>query len=58
MKKLKPLLIIMAIIGVIVIIFLNLAEQKGMVTLKKGNFEGKPLPIELHHTKIVSVGWL
>ncbi len=25
------------------------SRAKGMVTLKKGNFDGKPLPIELHH---------
>ncbi|NPA61071.1 MAG: hypothetical protein GXO06_02150 [Epsilonproteobacteria bacterium] len=49
MKKLKPIIVIIVIIGVIITIFLNLAEQKGMVTLKKGNFDGKPLPIELHH---------
>ncbi len=49
MKKLGPIIVIIVIIGVIISIFLNLAEQKGMVTLKKGNFDGKPLPIELHH---------
>jgi len=30
MKKLKPIIVIIVIIGVIITIFLNLAEQKGM----------------------------
>jgi len=49
MKALKPIVLTLLIIGIIVAIFLKLAENKGMVTLKKGNFDAKPLPIKLHH---------
>jgi len=49
MKNIKPIAIIVVIIGGIVAIFLNLAQKEGMVTIKKGNFDAKPLPIKLHH---------
>ena len=49
MKSVKPIFVTIFIIGLIVTIFLNLAEKKSMVTIKKGNFNAKPLPIKLHH---------
>jgi nitrous oxide reductase accessory protein NosL len=51
MKSLRPLLIILAIIGLIVTLFLTLAEKQNMVTIFEGNIAQKAIPLKLNHYK-------
>jgi len=46
-KKLLPYSVVGLLIGIIIIIFLSLAKTQQMVVIKEGNYEKKPLPIEL-----------
>jgi len=49
LKSLKPLLIVVGIVGITIVLFLTLAKREGMVTLVKGNIEKKPIDIVPHH---------
>lgn len=49
MKSLKAILVIGGIIVLIVTLFLSLAKEQQMVTLKTGNLDKKPLTIILNH---------
>ncbi len=46
-KKIKPVLIVLLIIGMIVALFLSLASSKQMVVIKEGNLKKIPLQMEL-----------
>jgi len=58
MKSLRPLLIILAIIGLIVTLFLTLAEKQNMVTVFEGNVAQKPIPMTLNHYQDAECGML
>ncbi|MDY0117117.1 MAG: hypothetical protein RBR59_06050 [Sulfurimonadaceae bacterium] len=47
LKKIAPYLVIVALIGMIVLLFLSLASAQKMVVIIEGNTEKRPLPIEL-----------
>lgn len=49
MKKLIPLLSIFIIIAIVVVVFISMSEQKKMVVIHTGNYDKKPVDIELHH---------
>ena len=56
MKSLRPLLIILAILGLIVTLFVTLAQKQNMVTVFEGNIAKQPLPLTLNHYQDVSCG--
>jgi len=56
MKSLRPLLIILAIIGLIVTLFLTLAQKQNMVTVFEGNVAQKPIPMTLNHYQDAECG--
>ena len=49
MKSLKPIVIVIGIISSIITLFLIVAKQENMVTLKKGNISHQPIDIIPHH---------
>lgn len=50
MKKLIPLLIILAVMGIIAIIFISMAKDKQPITIVKNNTEMKALPLKVNFT--------
>lgn len=50
MKKLIPLLIILAVIGIIAIIFISMAKDKQPITIVKNNTQMKVLPLKVNFT--------
>jgi len=56
MKSLRPLLIILAILGVIVTLFLTLAQKQNMVTVFEGNVAKQPIPMTLNHFQDAECG--
>jgi len=56
MKSLRPLLIILVIIGLIVTLFLTLAQKQNMVTVFEGNVAQKPIPMTLNHYQDAECG--
>jgi len=56
MKSLRPLLIILAILGLIVTLFLTLAEKQNMVTVFEGNIAKEPILMKLNHYQDAECG--
>ena len=56
MKSLRPLLIVLAILGLIVTLFLTLAEKQNMVTVFEGNIAKEPIPMKLNHYQDAECG--
>ena len=56
MKSLRPLLIILAILGLIVTLFLTLAQKQNMVTVFEGNIAKQPIPMKLNHYQDAECG--
>jgi len=56
MKYLRPLLIVLAILGLIVTLFLTLAEKQNMVTVFEGNIAKEPIPMKLNHYQDAECG--
>jgi len=48
MKKFAPVLIVAAIVGIIVVLFLSLSKSQNMVVIKEGNLKKVPLKMEIN----------
>ena len=48
MKKIAPYLIVFTIVIVIVLLFVSLASTQKMIVIKEGNFDKKPLKMEIN----------
>ncbi len=48
MKKLTPILVVLAFVAIVVGVFLSLASSQNMTVIEKGNTALKPLPMQLN----------
>ncbi len=56
MKKLIPVLVIFALIGVIVFVFLSRAKEQQMLTVYEGNLQKVPIEIKFGHYQDTQCG--